>query len=1034
MMNFTFRTFVPLVTLHFRSFKSSSASFQRPDHRLYKLVDWDRIEAGEYAIVDPLDPNHVLHLSEKDYIVQVRVAMTNASKPIVLATPSDSRPSSSPSGSDSSPKTPPSRERGRREQLRAIRAMFISTFSWLPKVVRTFGSRSVKENLVIADERNLMPLFSLWAKHLWLKIVGLSHAEVISKDVVPFASHLIALLRAHGLAGLILRLKVYSFSLNAYVAGMKLKSTQDVGVRVRLTHGLPRALPASVRGKIRGGNKNTIRVWVSLLYIYKSMESVHQAPDFTGIAQPFERNEAFDFVDTRFRMFISEHFWSWFLSFSRVNSVGSLEPKEFHSSPNSGVNAPISLSSYPMDTLYWVFVGFKGSALKEYMLAIGSGQWLHLFSQYAEKVLSLGYSKEEARKIWSSSKAGDPVVYDESGHGPAFSDFERLEGPRHARKRVIRPFGGKLSLIKEASGKVRVVAIVDAWTQTLLKPLHDLIFKILRKVPTDGTFDQQAATASFAAQGLKDLYSFDLKAATDTIPWFLYQSVFECFLGEKITSAWLRLLRDREWRLPSWETKGKDGKTVSRPLKHAGKATVRYGRGQPMGAYSSWGALAVLHHAVVQYAAFTVGLYPFYDYRILGDDIVIAGRPVANAYRRTCGYLGIVIGLPKSYTSGVGFFNFANQSYLESANISPISFKQELSANTGSARLATAVQAIERGWIDIKSPAFFQQMLRFMLPPLLYKKVETSRKGGTFHEAARVCSNLIFQAALDGVAPFTQTEGLSVLEISSGLVNPGLSLFTMGLEKPGRPSSRKRKEWTGSELLLALIEVNFVRLEESIKKRIAELEGLVVREVYVGDDLKPDRENLYDEISFYHEDPPVRASLNLGYAMNGSGFVSVKYPEHVELDGERTPIGLTHHLLKKLELPMLMDLKKILLRLHYGLNFIKENRLEGQNILKMGAPLEYLLGFYHRILCLEDDAVPGFKQFGVFNDLSDVLSKGDSFTLLKQLWLSEAIQNLSCLKPSDSYVPWVSPSIDLARDQEIDNLLKPENQRLAGGQ
>jgi hypothetical protein len=51
---------------------------------------------------------------------------------------------------------------------------------------------------------------------------------------------------------------------------------------------------------------------------------------------------------------------------------------------------------------------------------------------------------------------------------------------------------GKLGLKEEAAGKVRVFAMVDCWTQWLLRPLHDTIFKLLKMIPQDGTFDQFA--------------------------------------------------------------------------------------------------------------------------------------------------------------------------------------------------------------------------------------------------------------------------------------------------------------------------------------------------------------------------------------------------------------------------------------------------------------------------------------------------------------------------------------------------------------
>lgn len=51
----------------------------------------------------------------------------------------------------------------------------------------------------------------------------------------------------------------------------------------------------------------------------------------------------------------------------------------------------------------------------------------------------------------------------------------------------------QLSLKKEAAGKVRVFAIIDSITQSALKPIHEFLFDVLRKLPNDGTFDQDAS-------------------------------------------------------------------------------------------------------------------------------------------------------------------------------------------------------------------------------------------------------------------------------------------------------------------------------------------------------------------------------------------------------------------------------------------------------------------------------------------------------------------------------------------------------------
>lgn len=51
---------------------------------------------------------------------------------------------------------------------------------------------------------------------------------------------------------------------------------------------------------------------------------------------------------------------------------------------------------------------------------------------------------------------------------------------------------GKLACLDESAGKIRVVAMVDNWTQWLLHPLFSALSSLLSRIPMDGTLDQQA--------------------------------------------------------------------------------------------------------------------------------------------------------------------------------------------------------------------------------------------------------------------------------------------------------------------------------------------------------------------------------------------------------------------------------------------------------------------------------------------------------------------------------------------------------------
>lgn len=205
---------------------------------------------------------------------------------------------------------------------------------------------------------------------------------------------------------------------------------------------------------------------------------------------------------------------------------------------------------------------------------------------------------------------------------------------------------GSLSALHEAAGKVRIVAITDWWSQAILRPLHLGIFEMLKLIGQDGTFDQWKAVETWVIPRLRlgsPCFSFDLSNATDRLPLSLQIDILSLFIGKRLSRLWGRLLQ-RDWWFQG--------------------NPIRYMVGQPMGAYSSWAMLALTHHFVVQLAALRagwVGWFPYYA--LLGDDIVIADRAVAEHYLAIMRGLGVSISLHKSIVSESGLLEFAKRWY-----------------------------------------------------------------------------------------------------------------------------------------------------------------------------------------------------------------------------------------------------------------------------------------------------------------------------------------------------------------------------------
>jgi len=216
---------------------------------------------------------------------------------------------------------------------------------------------------------------------------------------------------------------------------------------------------------------------------------------------------------------------------------------------------------------------------------------------------------------------------------------------------------GKVSFLSEKGGKTRPIAIVDFWTQQVLKPLHQDIMKVIVKTmgQTDSTFDQNSAfkRAKNMCQG-KKVYSFDLKAATDRFPFVLQKLVFQKLYGNEVTDLWEKLLL-RPFYVRELNSE------------------IKWAVGQPLGSYSSWPIFTLTHHILVRFAAND----PFYtDYQLLGDDILIWNEDVAKRYQEICTQIGVEINLSKSLVSldiNLPYGEFAKRLFLGEDEISPLS-------------------------------------------------------------------------------------------------------------------------------------------------------------------------------------------------------------------------------------------------------------------------------------------------------------------------------------------------------------------------
>nr|QDH89715.1 MAG: RNA-dependent RNA polymerase [Mitovirus sp.] len=230
----------------------------------------------------------------------------------------------------------------------------------------------------------------------------------------------------------------------------------------------------------------------------------------------------------------------------------------------------------------------------------------------------------------------------------------------------------RLSIVQDPELKARIVGIVDWITQVILEPLSVQLFNLLRSIPQDRTFTQDPHIRK--VEGSK-FHSLDLSNATDRFPLTLQKQLLAEMLGPVYAEAWGSLLTLQGFAAPSGET-------------------IFYKVGQPMGARSSWAMFTLTHHLLVQYAAYLVGVYPFKDYILLGDDIVITNDAVAEKYVELITELGVGISPHKSHVSETTY-EFAKRWFHNGVEVTGFPLNSVLTTITKPLELYTAV----RTWV-----------------------------------------------------------------------------------------------------------------------------------------------------------------------------------------------------------------------------------------------------------------------------------------------------------------------------------------------
>lgn len=495
-----------------------------------------------------------------------------------------------------------------------------------------------------------------------------SKAQSRLQMLTKFGDMLLRLTKHHGPVFVVKYLKALTVALQRFIGGQPLSSLREIEPDLPLPRlascGLPSFIPLRERWELKRLTPSVVRWWLTIFSVYRII-SIPGKLKLETITRPYGGDKVVLSQTCAWLLENSKQLVSLFVTHFNPKASLGLE-HILKASPSSKV----SWKGFLMDAEMW-----KGRT--EFFTFANFGQFSLYFDWY--NLIKSGYP------------AKVPVDAVKAGRQPD----------------TPCPLG-QLSLKEESAGKIRVFAMVDVWTQSVLKPLHNWLFDLFRLLPNDSTHNQDTGflRAKDKANYYGHAWCFDLSAATDRLPIQLQSAILDSLFGHIENSgydsgksygqAWADLLVKREYFLPAKETS-----TLS-----VSETWLKYSVGQPMGAYSSWAMLNLCHHLILQYICSQIyGLGKWYEcYEVLGDDIVIFDRKVADRYLELMEkQLDVACNQSKSLIAPTRpVIEFAKRVSIGQDEVSAFSWRQLRSFDSLFGRAAVAADIVSRR--GVRSP------------------------------------------------------------------------------------------------------------------------------------------------------------------------------------------------------------------------------------------------------------------------------------------------------------------------------------------
>jgi hypothetical protein len=204
---------------------------------------------------------------------------------------------------------------------------------------------------------------------------------------------------------------------------------------------------------------------------------------------------------------------------------------------------------------------------------------------------------------------------------------------------------GRLSYTQESGGKLRVFAVPFLPWQAALDDLKRFLFQQLMYIREDCTYDQDQGKlwCRNQLQAGRVVHSIDLSDATNHFPWSLQKTLLSSLKVPVVFQVAMERVSKGEYIIPS------DVPVLPGEVNRDGVRRMVFRKGQPLGAGPSFALFAISHHALIQgCSAYAAGED---QYRILGDDIVIADSTLAQEYLAKLSEWNIPISKAKTFAS-----------------------------------------------------------------------------------------------------------------------------------------------------------------------------------------------------------------------------------------------------------------------------------------------------------------------------------------------------------------------------------------------